>query len=157
MTASLNLWRAIVCFVIAYLIVTILATASSVIYGMLTQSPPVAQGESILNDPAFVATVPFHVLIMLIVWPIFAWIYFQKPRSVGSPVKETIHLSLIWLLQAIVVDLIFFVLIKHPYSLTFFEFYVLYQPWISLIYLSIFVSPFIRLGLSRIWTSEVIS
>lgn len=35
------------------------------------------------------------------------------------------------------------VLIKHPWSMTWKEMYIDYQPWLSLIYISIFVSPFI--------------
>lgn len=35
------------------------------------------------------------------------------------------------------------VMIKHPWNLTFKEFYVDYQPWISLIYLAIFLGPVI--------------
>lgn len=40
-----------------------------------------------------------------------------------------------------VVDLIGWVLIKHPWRLTFKEFYVDYQPWITLIYIAIFLGP----------------
>ena len=35
------------------------------------------------------------------------------------------------------------VLIKHPWSMTWKELYIDYQPWLTLIYISIFVSPFI--------------
>ena len=36
----------------------------------------------------------------------------------------------------------------HPWSLTFKEFYVDYQPWITLIYIAIYASPFIAYGFS---------
>lgn len=116
-----------------------------------------APGVSLLKDPSFVATVPFHVLIMLLVWPVFAWVYFRKRRQENpdKEIIETLRLSVLWLAAAIIVDLVFFVLIKHPLSLTPREFYVEYQPWISLIYVSIFLSPFIRLGLSRMLTKRV--
>lgn len=140
-----NFKRASIFFVIAYLLVTVLATASSITYSIVEQTPEVAPGDSILHDPAFVATVPFHVLIMLIIWPIFAGIYFRKPRGIASPRQETLQLGIVWTVQAIVVDLVFFVLLRHPYSLTFYEFYVIYQPWILMIYAAIFISPFIRL------------
>jgi len=92
------------------------------------------------------------VLIMLIVWPVFAWLYFRKRKNenYSMELKETLQLSSFWLTGAILVDFIGFVMIKHPYSLTAFEFYVVYQPWISLIYISIFLSPYIRLGLSKL-------
>jgi hypothetical protein len=45
--------------------------------------------------------------------------------------------------------------IKHPYSLTPREFYVEYEPWIGLIYFAIFLSPFIRVGLSRLLSKKL--
>lgn len=44
-------------------------------------------------------------------------------------------------------DLIGWVLIKHPWRLTFKEFYIDYQPWITLIYIAIFLGPIIGLFL----------
>ena len=38
-------------------------------------------------------------------------------------------------------DVIGWALIKHPWRLSIKEFYIDYQPWISLIYLAIFLSP----------------
>jgi hypothetical protein len=147
----LNFKRAIACFFVAYIIVTVLASSTSIIYGIVNHSPPQAPGESVLQSPAFVATVPYHVLIMLVIWPIFAWIYFKRPKgSRAEVVRETGSLAFLWLIAAIITDLVCFVLIKNPYSLTPHEFYVIYQPWISLIYLAIFLSPWIRFGLARL-------
>jgi len=75
---KLNLTRAILLFFAAYIIVTILATGTTLTYGMITHAPEAAPGISPVKAPVFVATVPFHVLIMLIIWPIFAAIYFKK-------------------------------------------------------------------------------
>ena len=41
----------------------------------------------------------------------------------------------------IVFDVFGWVIIKHPWSLSFKEFYIDYQPWITLIYLAIFAGP----------------
>lgn len=141
--------RSSIYFAAAYLLVTVLATATSIIYGTVKELPPVTPGDSILHDPAFVATVPYHVLIMLIVWPIFAALYFRKPKGIQTQRKESLQLAVVWVVEAIVADILFFILIKHPYTLTVYEFYVLYQPWITLIYVSIFISPFLRLVLAR--------
>jgi hypothetical protein len=88
------------------------------------------------------------------VWPIFAWIYFRKNRNKNPREEkiETRNLAIVWLVLAMVVDYVGFVLIKNPYSLSAHAFYVDYQPWVSLIYLAIFLSPWIRLGLVR-WSS----
>ncbi|MDB5088081.1 MAG: hypothetical protein JWR09_2075 [Mucilaginibacter sp.] len=153
---KLNFTRALICFFITYIVVTILATAISVIYGIITNSPPPAPGVSVLQAASFVATVPYHVLLMLLIWPVAAWIYFKKPlqKDPGIQTKETLSLSFFWLIVAVVTDFVCFVFIKHPYSLTPHEFYVLYQPWISLIYLSIFLSPLIRLGALMVFKKQ---
>jgi hypothetical protein len=140
------------------LVVTVLATATSLTYGIIYHSPqPEELGVSLLKAPSFTATVPYHVLIMLVVWPVFSWVYFRKRQQEiqGKEVMETLRLSFFWLAAAMIVDFVCFVLIKHPYSLTPHEFYVEYQPWISLIYISILLSPFIRLGLSRMLTKKL--
>ena len=49
----------------------------------------------------------------------------------------------LWAGISIVIDLVGWVLIKHPWSLTFKEFYIDYQPWITLIYLAMFIAPMI--------------
>jgi hypothetical protein len=55
--------------------------------------------------------------------------------------KEAIWLGTFWAIVTIVVDLVGWVLVPHPWAMTFKEFYVDYQPWITFIYLIIFVSP----------------
>jgi hypothetical protein len=107
-----------------------------------------------LEAPAFVATVPYHVLITLLVWPFFAWLYSRKRRPVSSQQesRQTLLLAALWLVAAVVVDFVGFVLVKNSWSMTPRELYVDYQPWITLIYISIFLSPWIRLGLSRLRT-----
>jgi hypothetical protein len=49
----------------------------------------------------------------------------------------------IWASICIVFDVFGWVLIKHPWSLSFKGFYIDYQPWISLIYIAIFLGPII--------------
>ena len=103
------------------------------------------------------ATVPYHVLVMLIIWPIFAHLYFRKSpkRNPAQQKQETFRLGLLWLALAMIVDYVSFVLIKTPFSLTFYQFYVDYQPWISLIYLAIFLSPWIRLGVVGLGNAHI--
>lgn len=148
---SLAIVPALVYFLIAYVLVTILAAGVSETYAAVYHSPDPQPGESILQAPAFVATVPYHVLIMLLVWPVFAWLYFRKrrPSDPQQERKQTMQLAVFWLISAMLVDFVGFVLIRNQWSMTPHELYVEYQPWITLIYLSIFLSPWIRLGLSR--------
>jgi hypothetical protein len=148
---KLNLTRALALFFAAYIIVTFLAAGITEGYGMISKLPPSPEGVSPVKMPVFTATVPYHVLVMLIVWPLFAGIYFKKSRSKnhGDERSETRNLAFVWLASAIIVDFVGFVWIKSPYSLSPHAFYVDYQPWISLIYLSIFLSPWIRLWFSK--------
>jgi hypothetical protein len=138
-------------FLVAYVLVTVLAAGLTITYGAVYGLPePNELGLGLLGAPAFVATVPYHVLIMLGVWPVFAWIYFRgrRPESRDQEVRQTWRLGSLWLVAAMVVDYVGFVLLDNPWSMTTRELYVDYQPWISLIYLSILVSPWIRLLLS---------
>lgn len=86
-------------------------------------------------------TKPWHPLYNIIIFPIFAYIYFSGLETVN--LLNVITTSLIWGTITILFDLVGWVLIKHPWSLTFKEFYVEYQPWITLIYITIYASPFI--------------
>src|ERR1700739_931734 len=98
----LNFTRAIFLFFAAYIIVTLLATATTLIYGMISHAPESTPGLSPIKAPVFQATVPFHVLIMLIIWPMFAAIYFKKTqkRNPSEERTETRNLAFIWLALA---------------------------------------------------------
>lgn len=90
----------------------------------------------------YAKTVPFHPLYNIIIWPIFSYLYLTQVKS-GNPWNEAFLLGISWTLITIVFDAFAWVIIKHPWRMTVKEMYVDYQPWITLIYLSIFVSPFI--------------
>lgn len=93
-------------------------------------------------------TKPWHPLYNIIVFPIFALLYFNGLETIT--LSTVISTSLIWGSLTIVFDLLGWVLIKHPWSLTFKEFYIDYQPWITLIYIAIYASPFITYGLMNL-------
>lgn len=93
-------------------------------------------------------TKPWHPLYNIIIFPLFAYIYFCGSETVTLANAATT--SLIWGTITIVFDLIGWVLIKHPWSLTLKEFYIDYQPYITLIYISIYASPFIAYGIMSI-------
>jgi len=148
----LALLPAFIYFLVAYVLVSVLAASLTIAYGAINHSPdPHELGVGMLQAPAFVATVPYHVVIMLLVWPLFAWMYFRnrRPRSASEESRQTLLLAILWLISAMVVDFVGFVLIKNAWSMTPHELYVEYQPWITLIYFAIFLSPWIRLAFSR--------
>lgn len=65
-------------------------------------------------------------------------------------ITEALITGAIWAGICIVFDLFGWVLIKHRWSLSFKEFYVNYQPWITLIYLAIFAGPVVGWSFSLI-------
>ncbi len=92
-------------------------------------------------------TKPWHTLYNIIIFPIFAYLYLNGLETIT--VSNVIYTSIIWGTITVIFDVIGWVLIKHPWSLTFKEFYIDYQPWITLIYLAIYISPFISYGILK--------
>ncbi len=86
-------------------------------------------------------TKPWHPLYNIIIFSLFGFFYMN---GLAAPtLSEALVTAVIWGAICIVSDLIGWVLIKHPWRLTFKEFYVDYQPWITLIYLAIMLGPVI--------------
>lgn len=84
-------------------------------------------------------TKPWHPLYNIILFTLFGWLYMN-----GLPqptLAEALITGGIWAGICIAFDVVCWVLIKHPWSLSFKEFYVDYQPWITLIYIAIFLGP----------------
>lgn len=142
-----SFWLAILYHFIAYTIVTLIGVGHTIFniyvlyYKSMKESP--GMGE------AYEKTKPFHPLYNLLIFPLFAWLYFLS-LSGDITIESALTLSLLWGFATIILDLFGWVIIKHPWSLSFKEFYVDYQPWISLTYLIIFVSPFIVYPLTQI-------
>jgi hypothetical protein len=148
---KLNFKKTIINFIWAYIVVTILAYSISILAGIIFKLPSYQDlGVGIFKDPAFVMTVPYHLLINLLTWTIFSHFYFRKKAIDTFRLLESFYLGLFWLGLAMTVDLIGFVLIKSPISLTLHQFYVEYQPWISITYVIVFVSPLVYYGFLKL-------
>jgi hypothetical protein len=146
---KLNFKKAILYFIWAYIIVTVLAYSLSYLVGSLMTPVAQAPGASIFDDPVFVKTVPYHLLINLLVWTLCSYAYFKRAKDKKPDFQAAIYLSFLWLVLAMLVDLTAFVLIKSPVSLTPHQFYIEYQPWISITYLILFVSPLISYAILK--------
>ena len=126
-------------FLVAYTIVTwigILHTIFNIkVLHMKSMKESDGLGEGYEN------TKPWHPLYNIIVFPIFGYLYM---KGIANPtMTEALIVGGIWAGICIVADLVGWVLVKHPWSLTFKQFYVEYQPWITLIYIAIFLGPVI--------------
>jgi hypothetical protein len=125
----------------AYWVVTILGFLLTVLFWILLDPPtPEELGVTASQAPAYLMTIPYHPLLNLLVWPWFAWLYLRGlPAAQRS--REGLLLGAAWTVATIVVDLVGWVFIRHPWAMTFKEFYVDYQPWITMVYGIIFLSP----------------
>lgn len=124
----------------SYLVVTFIGIVHTTILGrFFNMGGPRQKGP---KSPAYQATVPYHPLYNALIFPLFAWLYLHNVRT-----TELWHLALstavTWTLVSIFIDYVGWVLIPHPFRLSHKEFYIDYQPWITLIYIIIFISPFI--------------
>ena len=84
---------------------------------------------------------PYHPILNLVVWPWFAWWYLRSLSPDVPRAQEGVRLRIFWVVITIIVDLVGWVLIPHPWQMTFKKFYVDYQPWINIIYLIILLTP----------------
>ncbi len=137
-------------FFVAYILVTWVGFAHTVfnikVLHMKSMKESGGKGKGL--GEGYNKTKPWHPLYNLIIFPIFAYLYLSGLDTVSM--SNVITCSLIWGTLAIIIDLVGWVLIPHPLSLTFKRFYVEYQPWITLVYLVMYASPFIVYGLMQV-------
>jgi hypothetical protein len=127
---------------LAYWIVTILGILLTFAFAILFNPPtPQQLGVPLTQAPAYLMTLPYHPILNLLVWPWFAWLYLRGLSPDVPRAREGIRLGIFWVVITMLVDLVGWVLIPHPWRMTFKEFYVDYQPWINLIYLIILLAP----------------
>jgi hypothetical protein len=128
----------------AYWGITIFGVLLTFIFAMTLRLPTAKElGVKPSQAPAYLKTVPYHLPMNVPVWLFLAWLYLQSVASRPDLIKEAIFLGTFWLILSMVMDYVAFVLIPHPYSFTWREFYIGYQPWITLIYLVVLFSPLI--------------
>ena len=134
----------------AYWIVTILGILLTILFAAIFQPPtPEQLGVPVTQAPAYLSTLPYHPVLNLLVWPIFAWCYLRPLLPDADVRREGLRLGLFWSVGTILVDLVGWVMIPHPWRMTLKEFYVDYQPWITLIYLIILMSPILAAPVTR--------
>jgi hypothetical protein len=133
LNVKLNARSATGYFISAYITVTILAYLASYLVSVIIKLPPDPPGGNMFDSPEFVKSVPYHLLINLLVWTAFSYIYFRNNQKRGFNTTAPIYLGLFWLLTAMLIH----------------QFYVEYQPWISITYLIVFISPLLSYKLSQ--------
>lgn len=125
-------------FWICYILVTMVGIGHTVFNIYVLHMKPM---DSHSMGEGYEKTKPWHPLYNIILFSLFGWLYL---RALPEPtLSEAFITGGIWTGICIVFDLFAWVIIRHPWSLRFREFYVDYQPWISLIYAAIFLGPVI--------------
>ena len=126
-------------FWLAYIIVTLIGIGHTIFnivvlhMKSMKESPGMGEG--------YEKTKPWHPLYNIIIFSLFGYLYMQGLET--PTLKEALLTGLLWMGICIVFDLLGWVIIKHPWSLSFKEFYIDYQPWITLIYIAIFLGPLV--------------
>lgn len=131
-----NFGMSMLWFWICYVLVTLVGILHTIfnIY-VLHMKPMDAHG----MGEGYEKTKPWHPLYNIILFSLFGCLYMS---GLSDPTLEQALLTgAIWAGICIVFDVFWWVIIRHPWSLSFREFYLDYQPYISLIYLAIFLGP----------------
>ena len=134
-----NFGMSMLWFWLAYLIVTLIGIGHTIFNitvlhcKSMKDSPGMGEG--------YEKTKPWHPLYNIVIFSLFGWLYMKGLEN--PTIADALLTGAIWAGICIVFDVFGWVLIKHPWSLTFKAFYVDYQPWSSLIYLAIFSGPLV--------------
>lgn len=126
-------------YVISYIVVTWVGIGHTVFNILVLGMSSMAEGPGM--GMGYEMTRPWHPLYNIILFTIFGLLYLRKVKDLT--LKKAMATGALWSGISIVIDLVGWVLIKHPWSLTFKEFYIDYQPWITLVYLAMFIAPMI--------------
>jgi hypothetical protein len=141
----------LITFILAYILVSSFGFCFYLIISNHLGSSPWDEVE-VRHNIAYMQTEKYLPLINLIVWLICTGIYF---KHVKINLFTAFTLGITWLVIALLVDYIGFVLIKHPLSVDAKGFYIDQFPWIYLTYVSVFSSPVIYFLVGRHLFSKV--
>ena len=138
-----NILLSLLLLIASYFVVTFVGFIHMIILNRSFSVPSAKQaGVPMSKSPAYHATIQYHPIYNLLIFPCFALIYLIQVNPVNLW-HEMLVTGITWAVVSIIVDYIGWVAIPHPWQLTYKEFYIDYQPWITFIYIIIFSSPFI--------------
>lgn len=152
---SSSFTKAVLYLLTAYFVTTIFGALLSIVLGYALGLPSyIEAGVKPSQSPAYKVTEPFQPVLCLIFYSLMA--YRNLRRVSKEELREAaFRLGYVGLIGSILIDFVSFVLIPHPYSFTPQEFYIGYQPWITVIYAAIFLSPLLVMyGLNRIESKQ---
>lgn len=134
-----NFGMSMLWFWIGYLVVTLIGIGHTIFNITVLHMSSMQDGPGM--GEGYEKTKPWHPFYNIVIFSLCGWLYM---RGLTNPtVSDALITGAIWAGICIVFDVFGWVLIKHPWSLSFRAFYVDYQPWITLIYLAIFLGPLV--------------
>ena len=120
-----------------YVAVTAVGIGHTIFNILVLHMKSMAEGPGL--GQGYEMTKPWHPLYNIILFTLFGLLYLRKVKE--PTYKKALLTGALWSGISILIDLFGWVLIKHPWSLTYKQFYVEYQPWITLVYLAMLVAP----------------
>jgi hypothetical protein len=129
--------RSMLWYWISYFAVTLIGFAHTFFNVLVLHMGSMAQGPGL--GEGYEATKPWHPLYNIIIFTVFGLVFMKG--LVQPTFRKALTTGILWSVISIVFDLVGWVLIPHPLQLTFKQFYVEYQPWITLVYLAMIAGP----------------
>ena len=126
-------------YAISYVVVTWIGIGHTIFNILVLGMSGMSEGPGL--GMGYEMTKPWHPLYNIIFFTLFGLLYLRKVKDLTF--GKAMATGALWAGISIVIDLVGWVLIKHPWSLTFKQFYIEYQPWITLVYLAMFIAPVI--------------
>jgi hypothetical protein len=131
--------RALVLFLLAYVVVTVIAEGFSMAVDALAHSDLDPNGA---HTTSYVLSQRFYPLLNFFIWTAFGRLYFGDVRlDARERRREAVRVGALWLALALVVNFIGLALIERPFALAANAFDEGRFPWAFLIYLVVFSGP----------------
>ncbi len=137
-----NYWIAILYFFIAYALVNFIGFVHYMIYKKFMRMGNTREDSNSRFTLAYQKTIRFQPLYALVIFPVFAGMYLRTLGTIED-MLQVVFTSLIWGVLMIIMDMLTRVIIPHPVAMSFEDFYVKHQPWLIIIYIIVFASPFV--------------
>jgi hypothetical protein len=136
----MNFLQSILWYGIAYFIITLIGVLHTLFNGtVLHMEFRNEKTESLKDIEAYAKTMPFHPLYNIVIFPVFAGIYFARLTEVT--LQMALLTGILWGVITVIIDYVGWIVIPHPWRCTYKDFYVDYQPWLTIIYITICISP----------------
>ena len=131
-----NFGMSMLWFWTAYIAVTVVGVLHTVFNIYVRHMKPM---DAYSMGEGYEKTKPWHPLYNILLFSLCGFLYM---KGIAEPsVSDALVTGLCWMGICMVFDVFGWVIIKHPWSLTFRQFYIEYQPWITLIYIAILLGP----------------